>query len=383
MLETIDFDERTVHLVGTAHVSADSVAEVERTIERVNPDAICVELCASRFKIMKDARRWRETDIVKVIREGKLTLLFFNLLLVFQQQKLGKSTGVAPGAELAKAVEMAEASGIEPTLVDREVGTTLKRAIQGLSFFSKMKFFSEMLAGFLSKGSDSVSEGELRELMEKDALGALVEEMGKSYPHLRKVLIDERDAYIAAKIEAAPGRNVVAVVGAGHVEGIKKNFGKFRDLAKLESVSKPRRRGKIFQWLVPLLVIGLIASPFLFGDVDFTPEVLLAWLLANGVPSAAGVYLARGHHLTALSAFLGAPLTSLTPLIGIGVVAAFVEAWFHKPKVEDFEKAGEAFSSFGKMRRNRLSRIFLVFLFSALGNMIGTFVGVSYFINLF
>lgn len=218
-VSVLEDGDRTIYIIGTAHVSQRSVDEVRETIEQVRPDTVCVELCQTRYDAMMDDTRWRNLDIFTVIREGKVLLLLSNLALSAYQRRLGAQLGVEPGAELKEAVTVAEAIGAEVVLADRDIQATLKRTWANLGFFSKMKVLGGLFDGVLGGGEEMTAE-DLEKLKERDHLSDMMEEFAKALPEVKTPLIDERDQFLMSAVDDAPGETIVAVVGAGHVQGM-------------------------------------------------------------------------------------------------------------------------------------------------------------------
>lgn len=380
MIDEIDFENKKIVLLGTAHISQESIDEVKRVIEDIQPDAVCVELCPSRFDAIRNADRWKNMDIIKVVKEGKAPMLMANLVLSAFQKKLGDRLGVKPGAEMIAAVDSSEAIGARIVLADRDLTTTLKRAWGRLRFWEKMKLLFQILVGVVD--SPEISKEDVEELKETDVLTEAIESMAKEFPGVKTVLIDERDHYLAAKISEVEAETIVAVVGAGHVPGIKKMLHKPVDLKKLEEIPPPGKIGKFLKWIIPLLVIGIIGYGFLRMDTDVSFEMIKRWVLANGVFSAIGALIAGGHVLTVLAAFIAAPLTSLNPTIAAGWVSGLTEAWIRKPKVEDFENLPTDITTLKGFRSNEITKILLVVVLSNMGSVIGTFVGIPLVTNL-
>jgi pheromone shutdown-related protein TraB len=364
--------ETTVYLVGTAHVSRESETLVRQVIETVKPDAVCVELCASRLQSIRQKERWRNTDIVKVIREKKAFLLLSNLILASFQRRIADRMDIAPGQEMLTAVECAEAAGAELVLADRDIRVTLGRTWRRLGLWSKVKLMLQLL---LSVGqTDKVSKEDIERMKQEDILESLLAELGNSMPMLREVLIDERDRFLTRKIRSAPGATVVAVVGAGHVPGIRRYWDREIDLEAL-SVMPPKRRTTTFlQWFVPLSVLLLIFYGFLRGGAQAGADMILWWVAANGILAGVGALAALGHPLTIASSILAAPITSLNPMIAAGWVSGMVEALSRRPKVMDFEALQDDIRSVRGFWKNKVTRILLVVVFTNLGSSVGTMV---------
>lgn len=366
---------KTVYLVGTAHVSQRSVEEVRRAVEELSPACVCVELDAQRLEALRDPNRWRDLNLGAAVRQGKGAFLLANLALSSFQRRLGLHTGVKPGAELLAAVLAAEERGAAVELVDRPIRTTLLRVWRRTGFWKKLRLFSNLLGSAFE--SPELSEDELAELREGDALAALLQDLGKALPQAKEILIDERDRYMAAKIRRAPGQTVVAVVGAAHVPGIVRALGtegSEEDLERLDAIPPKSRASRAIPWVIPAIVLGLFAFGFLFGDTGRLQEAAWAWVLANGGFAALGAFLALGHPAAVAAAFVAAPLTSLNPTVGAGMVTGAVQAWAGKPRVRDLETLLDDLSHWKGWWANRVSRVLLVFFFSNLGSSVGTFV---------
>lgn len=362
-------------LVGTAHISKKSAELVRTVIENEKPDNVCVELDTQRYKALSEKKKWQSLDLKEVIKNKQLSTLLINILLASYQKKLGEKLGVQPGIELLEACDVAKSNDIPITLVDREIRITLRRAWNSMSFWQKIKFMTVGLASIFEK--EEISEEKLAEIKEKDVLNEMMSELGKTMPVLKQVLIDERDQYITEKLKQANGETIVAVVGAGHVNGIIRHLEEDEkiDLSGIEIIPKGSPVGKIIGYTIPAIIIAsLVYIGFTKGASEAGDNALF-WILANGIPSAFGTLLALGHPLTIISAFLAAPLTSLTPVIGAGYVAAFVQTYFAPPIVKEFETVSDDVNKFKCWWSNKLLRILLVFILCGLGSALGTYVG--------
>lgn len=383
-LEVVHSGDREFLLVGTAHVSRESADVVREVIERKRPDVVCIELDAQRYAALSQKRRWQALDLRQVIRNRQLAALIANLLLASYQKRLGGTLGVAPGTELLEAAAVAEELGIPVELCDRDVRVTLRRAWGALSFFQKVRLFSTFLAGAFEP--PELDEEELRRLRQQDVLSELMEELGRAMPGLKRVLIDERDAYLAERIRRAEGRRVVAVVGAGHVAGMRRALldATRVDLGGLDAVEPVSPLWKWVGWGIPATILGALAWIGWSKGAQVAGDNLLYWVLANGIPSSVGAAVALAHPLTVAAAFFVAPVTSLTPVVGAGYVLAFVQAWLRPPRVYEFESVADDVASPRAWWSSRLLRILLVFVLTTLGSLLGTYVGgVEILSNLF
>ncbi len=375
-VEKITYNGKEILLLGTAHVSKKSVEDVSETVEIFQPDTICIELCEARFAAQKDKDRWKKMDIFKVIKEKKTLLLFAQLMMSSFYRKLGQQLEVTPGAEMLKGAEEAKSRNCQLVLADRNIDITLRRVWGGLSFFQKMKFISSVIPSLLFS-SEEIDDETVEELKGADHLEAAMDEFAKALPGVRKSLIDERDMYLAEKIKSSKGDKVVAVVGAAHVPGIKKWIDTDIDLEKISEIPPKSIVPTLIGWGIPLIIVGLMVFGFINGGAGKLKEMALAWILINGVLSALGALIALGHPLTIIAAFIAAPITSLNPAVGAGYVTGMVQAFLHKPTVEDMEKVPEATATARGLWGNALTRIILVVIFSSLGSALGTAIALG------
>ena len=366
-------DEKQILLIGTAHISQSSVDEVNDVIEQEKPDTVCIELCASRHQAMMEKDQWKNMDIFKVVREGKSFLLFANLIMTAFQKRLGSQLGVKPGAEMLAAAQASERVNAELVLADRDVKVTLQRTWRGMPFWARMKVLSQLLASLFIR--EEISKEEIEKLKESDALSEAMEMLADQSPEMKRILIDERDQFMAEKIRQAPGKRIVAVVGAGHVKGLIVELEREHNLAELETVPPPGKLGIWLKWGIPALIVSLIGYGFFAIDTDVSIEMIQRWFLINGTLSAIGTALAFGHPITIATAFVAAPFTSLNPAVAAGWVAGLVEAFLRKPQVRDFENLADDITHLRGFWQNNITRILLVVMFANLGSAIGTFAG--------
>jgi len=374
MIHHLNFENKKIILLGTAHVSKESAQLVKQVIEDEKPDTVSVELCESRYQSIRQKDMWQNTDIIKVIREKKSFLLLTNLLLASFQKRIAKKLNIRPGQEMIQAIETGEAVGAEIHLADRDIRTTLSRTWRIMGLWGKLKLLFQLI---LSIGEvDEITEDDIEKIKQQDVLETLLADVGKSLPVLKDILIDERDQYLAHKIKTAPGNKIVAVVGAGHVPGIKQHWNADIDIKTLEQLPPKGKISGLLKWIIPLAILVLLISGFFYGGVDTGKNMIIWWILANGLLAGIGAVIAFAHPLTILSSVLAAPLTSLNPMIAAGWVSGLVEAFSRKPKVKDLENLPEDILSIRGFWKNKVTRILLVVVFTNLGSAIGTFVAI-------
>jgi pheromone shutdown-related protein TraB len=367
--------DRLIILVGTAHISQESTDLVRRVISLEGPDCVCLELDDKRYQALTQKERWQSLDLKEVLRRKQLSTLVINLLMAAYQKKLGGKLGVIPGAELLAAAETARDRQIPISLCDRDIRITLRRAWKSTSLWKKSYLLTTLLASLFD--DTEISEEKLTELKRKDVLSDLMDELGEAFPDLKRVLIDERDIFLAEKIKTSPGKRLVAVVGAGHIAGIVREFahdnrGRIAEINTIPPVSKA---WKLAGWGIPALIIGSLIAIGIKKGAAVAGANFLFWVLAHGIPAACGAMLALAHPYTTLGAFSAAPFTSLTPLIGAGYVTAFIQVMQRPPVVREFETAGSDMATIKGWWTNKLLRVILVFFLTTLGSALGTWIG--------
>lgn len=374
-VHVVQVEDKSVLLIGTAHISQESVDLVKEVISKEEADCVCIELDDRRYHALSNKKQWQSLDLKEIIKKRQLSTLLASMLMSSYQKRLGGKLGVTPGAELLAAATSAKDRQIPISLCDRDIRITLRRAWKSTSFFKKSYLVSSLFASVFD--NTEVSEEKLRELKQKDMLTELMDELGDTFPDLKRVLIDERDIYLAEKIKQSPGKRLIAVVGAGHIAGLEKmiqldNKEKLEEITTIPPVSKT---WKVIGWAIPAIIILSLILIGVKKGAAVAGANLLYWVLANGIPCSIGAVLALGHPLTILGAFLAAPITSLTPVIGAGYVTAFLQVMVKPPVVKEFEQVGEDISKVTRWWKNKLLRVFLVFFLTGLGSAIGTYVG--------
>ena len=373
-------DGKEILLIGTAHISAQSVETVVSAITTEKPDSVCVELDEQRFKALREEVNWDELDLVDIIRRKQTTFLIARLGLTAFQKRMSLYTGVKPGQEMLDATRVAEEVGAQVVLVDRDIRATLLRAWRKTPFLRRSSLATLLVMGMFQR--TEVDESELENLRDEHNITDMLDELGDAMPEMKRVLVDERDAYMAQAIRESSGNKVVAVVGAAHKPGILKAWAGNpvvdEDRAALAVVPERGFVSKALPWVLPLIIIGLFIGGFFFGDPEDFKRAAIAWVVANGTLSALGAALAFAHPAAIVTAFFAAPITSLNPTVGAGMVVALVQTIVAAPTVRDMEGVGDDIVNWKGIWTNRLSRILLVFVFSNLGSMLGTFVSLNW-----
>ncbi len=376
----IHLDGKEYILIGTAHVSKHSAEQVKEVIEAEQPDSVCVELDEQRYQSITEGSKWKEMDIIQVIKEKKASLLLMNLAISSFQNRMADQFGIKAGQEMIQGIESAKAAGAKLVLADRNIQITFARIWANLGLKGKSLLLSQVIASIFSK--DTITEEELEKMKNQDTINAILNEFTDSFPRLKKPLIDERDQYLAQKIKDAPGEKIVAVLGAAHVPGIKEEIKKEQDMAKLTERPPKSNVPKIIGWSIPVFILAIIAYTF-FANPSAGLAQTISWIIWNGSLSALGAAIAMGHPLTILTAFVAAPITSLNPLLAAGWFAGLTQAYIRRPNVRDFETLSEDVFSVKGFWRNKVSRILLIVVLSNLGSSLGTFIGGADVIRVF
>lgn len=379
-IDRLQIDDKEIILIGTAHVSKKSAEQVKELIEEEQPDTVCIELDEQRFKTIKEGQKWKEMDIFRVIKENKSLLLLVNLVMSSFQKRMAKQFGINPGQEMIQGIESAEKIGADLVLADRNINITFTRVWRNIGFWGKIKLFFELFYSIFS--DEEISEEELERLKTEDMLTSALSELGKSFPKLKTALIDERDKYLSHKIKTAPGKKIIAVLGAGHVPGIKEEIKKEQDLEELSKLPPKSNIGKIIRWTIPIIILGIIGYTFYTNRATGIDQTI-SWVLWNGSLSSIGALIAFGHPLSILTAFVISPISSLNPALAAGWFAGLVEAFIRKPKVADFEDLSEDVYSVKGFWKNKVTRVLLVVALTNLGSMLGTAIGGADVIRMF
>ena len=370
----IDVDDN-LRLVGTAHVSSASVTLVREQIEEYGPDLVAVELCESRLKSLKRPDDLANSDLLNIINEGRSSMILLHSALAAQQRRMGIETGEKPGAELLAAIEAADAADILHELIDRDVVITLRRAWRKMGLREKWRVLNALL---WDEDDDEVVDFD-EMLEDTDLLSAMMEEAKAVAPRAGEVLIDERDAYLAGRIQQIRGKGrILAVVGAGHLSGIVDNLQKppqetTSNLANLREEPPKPRWPKVIMWAIPLFLASVVGWLVYNGETDALKETLWYWLAANAALAGIGVALARGHPLSILVGAAASPITSLNPTLAAGWFAGYTQLKIAAPTGKD---AAEflALQDFDVFWNNRVGRVLLVTAFGNIGSALGAWL---------
>jgi pheromone shutdown-related protein TraB len=370
-------ESHEIIIVGTAHVSEKSVQEVVSKIEEIRPDIVAVELCPARYRALTGQEEEKEIKISELLSGGKLSFFLVQLFLGYIQRKIGDEMGVKPGSEMLAAIEAAKRTGARVALVDRDVGITIQRFWAAMGFWGKIKLIGSLIPAAIGWGEEEI---DIDSITQEDIVTQLIGEFRKISPGAANALVDERDAYLARNLIllSKQGR-VLAVVGAGHREGITKHLAHPENIPAIEGLNeKPGKKRitfvKVFGVLLSLLVLAIVALVLIVAQSSHNGlQAAVIWFFVTGGLSALGVLLAGGHPLSALTALMVAWLTTLIPFIAAGWFAGIVEAWKIKPTMADLKRLAQA-DSFKQMMQNPLGKVILVTVLSNLGATAGVII---------
>ncbi|MCB8817313.1 TraB/GumN family protein [Desulfosporosinus shakirovi] len=368
----INLDGKEFILIGTAHVSKQSAELVKEVIEYEKPDSVCIELDEPRYQTIIEGNKWKETDIFKIIKEKKATLLLINLVISSFQKRIAKQFGINAGQEMIQGAESAKEIGANLVLADRNIQITFARIWKGVGFWGKAKLLTGIFFSIFD--DEDISEEDLEKMKSQDMLNSILNEFTVNFPKLKLPLIDERDQYLSQKIKEAPGNKILAVLGAAHVPGIKEELKKEHDLALLSQLPAKSKALKVIGWSIPLLIMAVIIYTFI-ANPSAGVQQTISWVLWTGSFAALGTALAFGHPLTILTAFVVAPITTLHPLIAAGWFAGIVQAYIRRPSVGDFENLSEDVFTLKGFWNNKVTRILIIVTMANLGGSIGTIIG--------
>ena len=367
----LEYGEKQIYLVKTAHVSKNSIEDVRQCLNEIKPDAVAIELDEKRYESLTNKDKWRDTDIIKIIKEKQTAFLLVNVILASFQRKMAKSMDTSTGGEMLEGINYVKESGCEIVLADRPVKTTFARIWSKLDFKEKVKVISGIITAIFD--DEEISEEELAKLKEADALEAALSEIAKEFPMVKRVLVDERDMYLAQKIKNAKGNTVVAIIGAAHANGISKHINEEINTKELEVIESKSNASKISKWIIPALLVFMLGY-IIYSNKDTGLQQLKSWAIWTGGLSGLGVAICLGHPLSILTAIVTAPVCCFIPVLRPGLFAGLVEAMIRKPKVKDFEDIAQDTEDFKGFFKNRVTRILLIVIIGSLFSVIGKYI---------
>ncbi|MBC6414543.1 MAG: TraB/GumN family protein [Chromatiales bacterium] len=380
-LVEVEYQGTRITVLGTAHVSQASSNKVSALLKGDDYDSVAVELCQSRYDTLLSPDRFLNMDLAQVIRQHKVFRVVAILILGGYQQRVAESLGVEPGLEFKEALRIAKQRNLSLAIVDRDIGVTFKRLYASLSWWRKLVLFNTLVASLFY--TEEVSVEEVERIKQGRTLEAMFEQIPMSLRNLKKILLDERDTYMATKvkqfIDHDKPNSLLAIVGAAHLPGVVRQLKQPNDNAEaiisdLETVPPRKRIIRLLPWLVVFVILAGFGYGFT-KEVQLGFELVIDWILINGGLAAVGALIAAAHPLTIIAVFFAAPLTSINPTVGAGMVAALVELFLKKPRVSDFANLKKDTAKWSGWRQNRVAKIAMIFVLSSIGSAIGTYIG--------
>ncbi|MBR7050701.1 MAG: TraB/GumN family protein [Methanobrevibacter sp.] len=366
-------------IIGTAHVSEESVNEVKDAIYEQHPEVVAIELDRGRYIRLKQQMMGIEQDdtisVSKIIKENKVGLFLTTTLLSYFQSKIGADLDVAPGSEMVGAIEASEDLGIPIALIDRDINITLQRALNKMGFIEKSKFLVSLIASVLGFGEDE-EDIDVEELKNPENLDELMEIFKDEAPSVHEVLVHERDAYLAGRINGLPQNHVIAVVGAGHKPGIERyldNPETLPNLRDLEVINEKRGIpwAKILLAMIPILFVVIFFLAY-FSGINITWNIY-EFIVISMIMGFIGSILSGSKLISAIVGGLVAPLTIIHPLLAAGWFSGLTEAKYRKVRQSDIKNLSKI-ESFRDLWTNNIFRILRVVIGTNLGVSIATLV---------
>jgi len=383
-IERITRDGVEYVVLGTAHVSRTSMEAVQAMLAHETFDAVAVELCDSRAQGMRDPEAFKQMDLFKVIRDGKAGMVTASLVLSTFQKRLADQSGIQPGAEMKAAMDGAEQRGLPLWLIDREVGTTLKRAWRSVGFWQRFGLLGGLLASVFER--EQIAPDDVEKLKQDDLLESAFREFASDAPPLFESLIGERDAFMAARLRQeaalsatsqAPARRVLVVIGAGHLKGMGEQLRTQQDdpAARVADLATAPPKARWPKWLAAALVLLVFAAiGYAFHrNTALGAQALRDWVLFTGGSAALGALVAGAHPLSILAAFIAAPIKPFRPGIPAGGISAMAEAWARRPRVVDFDTLRDDIVHWSGWWKNRVARALLNFFLVSVGTLVGEY----------
>ncbi|MFW3578675.1 TraB/GumN family protein [Vagococcus fluvialis] len=378
-------ETNNITLLGTAHISKESVKEVEELILKKQPKYICIELDKQRYDNLVNDEQWKNTDIVSVIKNKQFPGLVMQVIIASVQKKFSLTTNSEPAGEFKKAIELAKQTNAEIILIDRNIKITLNRIWRKLTLFNKVDIITSFIFG---SDDTELTENSIQDIMKDDVMELAFSSFKEKLPIIHKVLVEERDEYMANNIlELTTKEEVVVIIGKAHLNGIfnkVKSNSNTHNNAELDIIPNKTLGTKLANWSFSILIIVLLIASFVFGDYNVGMDQLKQWILWNSSLAAIFTLLARGSFISAIVAFLTAPIGAISPALSVGIFVAFSEAIVKKPTVNDMANIFEDTSSIKNILNNKFLKIIVLFFVSSLGGAIGNIIGGSQLIkNLF
>lgn len=375
--------EPSLEIVGTAHISEKSVDSVRETIHEKKPEIVAIELDWGRYQRLIDESngivREEKVDLKSLLKSSNLIVTLVTAFLANAQKRMGEDVGVKPGSEMLEAAKIAKEVNADVALIDRNIQVTLKRTINGMSLKEKITFLYEFVVSYIFGNDEEESiEDEIEKLKQEDTITEVMNYFKEASPGGYNALVHERDAYMAYNLKSLEDKNVVAVVGAGHKQGILTFLENPETIPSLDTLNyiKESRFSitKIILYLIPVLFVLIFIVAFFHGiNIE---GGLINYLIFAGGGAFIGSLLSGSKIQSAIVAFLVAPITVIHPLLAAGWFSGLVEGKLRNVGFDDMHELAD-FESFGDLWHNKLFRVILVVIGTNLGCTIGVLVTIN------
>lgn len=375
-MQTIQHQDKTIHIISTAHVSKESVLEVKEAIDSIRPDTVCIELDYSRAQSLMNPTS-QDIDIKAIIKGKKLPNFIANLILSTYQRKIADDLDTEVGAEMKQAILSAKEHAIPIQYIDRDIKVTMNRLWANFGLWKKINLAATLITSLFEK--EEVSSEEVEKLKESDLLLASIQELDSSYPEISKVILHERNQFMAQKIKNLSHKNIVVVIGAAHAPGMIESLNEDYDLALLNKKIE-KKKSSINGFIIPGILL-LLLTILTFKSPQMGLNQLLVWILLSSSLAAVGALLSKAHIVTILVSFFTAFIGILSPVLAVGIFASLTEAYFRPPFTKDFDHISEDMNSIKGWYQNRVLRIVLIFFATSIFSIIGTFISGSQIIR--
>lgn len=216
---------KKITIIGTSHISPESVKLVKKTIKEEKPEIVAIELDTKRYQHLVSKYDASKRPSIKLIRQIGFTGYVISVLGGWLQKKLSQMTGSSPGSEMMAAVKAGAKEKSVIAFMDRDIAITLKRLSKAITWKEKFRFLWDIVSSPFKRNK---LKFDLNEVPTEELIERLIGEMKKSYPTVYDVLIHERDVHMAKVLNklAETNKHIIAVVGAGHEKGILKSLQK-------------------------------------------------------------------------------------------------------------------------------------------------------------
>lgn len=367
-MKTIQYLNKTIHIVSTAHVSKESVLEVKEAIQTVIPDVVCVELDAGRAKALTSSNK-TQVDIKQIIKSKKVASFLMNLILSNYQKQIADDLDSEVGGEMKQAILSARELSIPVRYIDRDIQITLKRIWNKTNLWKKASLVAALFSSLTQ--SEEVSEEDIEKLKQSDLLMASIAELDEDFPDISQVILHERNIYMSEKIKALPFTNILVVIGAAHAPGMIESLNETHSIQELETI--PEKKKGWGGYVIPILFALLLVLLTLKSPQSGVSE-LKRWIVLSTSLATLGSILSFSHPLTVLVTILTTWIGIFSPVLAVGFFSGLTEAYLRPPYEHEFESLSNDMKTIRGWYKNRILRIILIFFATSLLSSIGTLV---------